>query len=46
MGATIAMSTEHSDNFKKNMVSIRIEERLALAVYSEAAFVTGNVKGA
>lgn len=42
MSATIDISTEHSDYFVKNLVAIRCEERLALAVYRPAAFITGS----
>lgn len=39
--ANVEISTEDSDNFRKNMVTIRAEERLALAVYREESFVHG-----
>lgn len=42
-GVELEISTEHSDYFIKNMVAIRIEERLTLAVYRTAAFVTGSL---
>ena len=39
--ANVEISTEDSDNFRKNMVTIRAEERLALCVYRDESFVTG-----
>ena len=40
--ASIAVSTEDRDNIIKNMVTILVEERLALAVARPAAFVHGS----
>lgn len=40
--ANIIISTENSDDFEKNMISIRCEERLALAVYRPEAFIKGT----
>lgn len=37
----VLVSTEDGDNFRRNMVTILAEERLALAVYRPEAFVDG-----
>jgi HK97 family phage major capsid protein len=41
--ATVAMSEHHNTNFAKNMVTIRMEERLALAVERTLALVGGSL---
>jgi len=41
--AAVAISEHHADNFKRNMVTIRMEERLALAVERSSAIVGGSL---
>ena len=40
--ANVVISTENVDDFEKNMISIRCEERLALAVKRPEAFIYGS----
>lgn len=40
--ANVEVSTEDGDNFKEGMVTIRAEERLALAVHRPQSFVYGS----
>lgn len=42
MDARVEISTEDDQNFRKNLVTILAEERLALAVYNTLAFVKGD----
>lgn len=44
--ATVEISTEDSDNFRKNLVTIRAEQREALAVFRPEAFVKGDFSDA
>ena len=43
MGVEVLLSTENDTDFEKNLVTVRIEERLALAVYRPEAFITGDI---
>lgn len=44
--ASVEISTEDSDNFRKNLVTILCEERLALAVYRPESFIKGTFTAA
>jgi HK97 family phage major capsid protein len=39
-GITVEIATEHASDFTSNLVTIRAEERVALAVFRPAAFAT------
>lgn len=41
--ANVVIATENEDDFVKNLISIRGEERLASAVYRSEAFVKGDI---
>lgn len=43
MDVEILISTENDKDFENNMVTVRAEQRLALAVYRNEAFVTGSL---
>lgn len=43
MGVEVMLSTENSTDFETNMLTLRVEERLALAVYRPEAFVAGDI---
>jgi HK97 family phage major capsid protein len=44
--ARVEISTEDSDNFRKNLVTVLAEERLGLAVYRPEAFIKGTFAAA
>ena len=44
--ATVRVAEQHADFFVRNLVAILAEERLALAVYRDQAFVKGSIGGA
>jgi len=43
MSIEVLISTEDSDNFQRNLITIRGEERIGLAVYRPSAFITGTL---
>ena len=46
MAARVEVSTEDSDNFRKNLVTVLAEERVGLAVKNPLAFVKGDFAAA
>lgn len=42
MGVEVLISTENSDDFEKNLATMRAEERVAIAVKRPGAFITGD----
>lgn len=44
--ANVVISTENADDFEKNMITLRCEERLALAVKRPEAFIYGDFAAA
>lgn len=43
MDVEVLLSTENVDDFERNMATIRVEERLALAIYRPDSLVTGEL---
>ena len=46
MEAEVLISTENADDFEKSLVSIRVENRVALAVSRPEAFIAGSLETA
>lgn len=42
MGVEVLISTENSDDFEKNLATVRCEERVAVGVKRPGAFITGD----
>ena len=43
MSVEVLVSTENADDFERNLVSIRVEERVALAVFRPQGFIYGTL---
>lgn len=43
LAVEVLISTENTDDFEKNMITVRVEERVAMAVYRPQGFVTGSL---
>lgn len=43
MGVEVIASSEDSDNFRRNLITLRAEERLAFTCRRPAAFITGDL---
>lgn len=46
MGVEVLISTENTDDFEKNLATMRAEERVAIAVKRPQAFITGTFTAA
>ncbi len=46
MGVEVLISTENSDDFEKNLATVRCEERVAVGVKRPLAFITGDFSDA
>ncbi|MBD8650808.1 phage major capsid protein [Rhizobium sp. CFBP 13726] len=44
--ARVEISSENADDWEKNLLTVRVEERIALAVYRPEAFVVGTLASA
>jgi HK97 family phage major capsid protein len=42
MGIEVLLSSENADDFEKNLLTMRAEQRLALAVKRPASFISGT----
>jgi hypothetical protein len=42
MAIEVMIANQNADDFEKNLLTLRVEERLALAVKRPASFITGT----